>query len=163
MGQAEMERTIQVGEPVPDFTLTAHDGREISLADYKGKQALVLYFYPKANTSGCTRESIAFTQQYPQFTKLGAEVFGVSADSPKANSSFCEKHSLKVGGLLTDKDWQLLKQLGLPIHRDKPIKRRTFVIDRDGILRLAYHYTSRGDVTDHVTEALRVVKQIADS
>lgn len=94
---------------------------------------------------------------YDRFRRAGAEVFGVSADSPNANAGFAAKHNLKVGGLLTDKGWQLLEAFGLREHNGKVFKRITFVIGTDGKVKLAYYYTGQGDVADHAKEALKAV------
>ncbi len=153
---------LATGKPFPQFELMAHDGRTIRLADYVGQQPVVLFFYPKASTPGCTKESIAFTELYPQFVAAGAEVFGVSADSMNAQANFCEKFSLKVGGLLTDEDWALLAELGIPLDGDKPVKRQTFVIARDGTLALRYFYTGPGDTRSHAQQALAAVQAMAD-
>lgn len=152
---------LETGKPFPKFELPAHDGRTVRLADYTGKQPVVLFFYPKASTPGCTKESIAFTELYPEFVKAGAEVFGASADSANAQANFCEKYSLKVGGLLTDKDWALLTELGIPLDGSKPVKRQTFVIDKDGKLSLRYFYTGPGDTRSHAEHALAAVKALA--
>jgi thioredoxin-dependent peroxiredoxin len=149
------------GQPIPLFTLPAHDGRTIRLADYLGRQPVVLFFYPAASTPGCTLEAIAFTELYPQFTAAGAEVFGVSADSAAEQANFCEQSNLKVGGLLTDQDWELLTALGIPWDGDKPVKRQTFVIARDGTLALRYFYTGSGDTRSHADQALAFVQAIS--
>ena len=151
---------LDTGQPFPRFELPVHDGRTIRLADYIGKQPVVLFFYPKASTPGCTKESIAFTELYPQFVKTGAEVFGASADSANAQTNFCEKYSLKVGGLLTDKGWALLTDLGIPMDKDKPVKRQTFVIAKDGTLALRYFYTGKGDTRSHAEQALAAVQSL---
>lgn len=153
---------LQTGQPFPQFELPAHDGRTIRLADYTGRQPVVLFFYPKASTPGCTKESIAFTGLYPQFIAAGAEVFGVSADSAKAQTSFCEQYNLKVGGLLTDKDWALLTELGIPRDGDKPIKRQTFVIAKDGTLAFRYYYTGSGDTAGHASQALAAAQELVE-
>ena len=155
----EPQPKINVGDPVPEFTLQDHNGKLVSMGNYLGRQQVVLFFYPKANTSGCTRESIEFTRNYEAFQAAGAEVFGVSADSPEDNSSFCEEHQLKTGGFLTDKDWRLLNSFGPRQMSDgSQVKRITFVIGKDGDLKLDYWFEGEGDVTDHVREALKAVK-----
>lgn len=151
---------LKEGSKFPAFTMTDQDGNEVSLKDFLGEKTLVLFYYPKASTPGCTKESIAFTENYAKFKRAGAEVFGVSADSAKAQTSFGEKYNLKVGGLLTDTKWQLAEKVGIPEHNGKPVKRQTFVIGKDGRLKLRYFYTGSGDTTSHVDESLKKVKEL---
>jgi peroxiredoxin Q/BCP len=149
---------INVGDPAPDFTLPAHDGSEVRLSDYRGKTPVVLFYYPRANTPGCTRETAEFAKRYDEFKRAGAEVFGVSGDSLKANCNFADK--LDVGfKLLTDKDLELWRSFGVRKAGSKELKRITFVIDKDGIVRLAFAF-GRGDVLDHVRESLKVVEEL---
>ena len=84
---------IKVGMQAPDFTLKDKDGRSVSLSDFKGKK-IVLYFYPKDNTPGCTRQACAFAGAYGEFQKRGVEVIGVSKDSEKSHANFVEKYNL---------------------------------------------------------------------
>lgn len=84
---------LKVGMQAPDFTLKDKDGRSVSLSDFKGKK-IVLYFYPKDNTPGCTRQACAFAGAYGEFQKRGVEVIGVSKDSEKSHANFVEKYNL---------------------------------------------------------------------
>lgn len=102
---------VKVGDTAPDFTLPAQDGSTISLRDFRGQQAVVLYFYPKDDTPGCTAESCAFRDQYEVFKTAGAEVIGVSGDSSESHQKFAAKHNLPFT-LLSDKDNQVRKQYG---------------------------------------------------
>ncbi len=102
--------TLQKGEKAPDFTLKDANGRDVSLSDFKGSW-VVLYFYPKDNTSGCTKEAIDFSSLLPEFQKLGAKVIGISPDSEKSHEKFIEKHDLKVL-LLSDPSKEVLKAYG---------------------------------------------------
>jgi len=105
-----MGTELEVGAKAPAFTLPRDGGGTVSLSDYKGKK-LVIYFYPKANTPGCTRESIDFSRLRPEFKKVGAEVLGVSADPVKAQDSFKKKHDLTVS-LLSDETHKMLEAYG---------------------------------------------------
>ena len=98
------------GSPAPDFSLPDADGRVHSLADYTGRW-LVLYFYPKDNTSGCTREAVDFTLALPTLNSLGAEVLGISRDSPASHKKFAEKHSLEIK-LASDADHKVTEAYG---------------------------------------------------
>src|SRR5215510_3554213 len=105
-----MGAPLAVGDKAPNFKLPADDGGTISLADFKGRK-LVVYFYPRADTPGCTREAIDFSKQRSAFTKAGADVIGVSADPVKAQEAFKKKHKLSVG-LLSDETHAMLEAYG---------------------------------------------------
>lgn len=105
-----MGTDLAVGDKAPAFTLPRHGGDKVSLADFKGRK-LVLYFYPRADTPGCTREAIDFTRLRPQFAKAGTEILGVSADPVKAQDAFKKKHDLTIG-LLSDETHKMLEAYG---------------------------------------------------
>ena len=127
---------LTVGAVAPDFTLSNQDGEEIRLADYQG-QWVVLYFYPKDNTSGCTREAIDFTEHLEEYKRLNARIFGISPDSVESHRQFIEKHSLKVD-LLADPEHLVLEQYG--VWQEKSmygkkyfgVERTTFLINPVG-------------------------------
>ncbi len=102
---------VKVGQPAPDFCLPDQDGQEVCLHHLRGAW-VVLYFYPKDNTSGCTREAVDFTQHLDEFQRLGAVVLGVSPDSVQSHRRFREKHGLRVR-LLSDPDHQVLDMYGV--------------------------------------------------
>ncbi|MHA1104180.1 MAG: peroxiredoxin [Promethearchaeota archaeon] len=116
---------IKVGDIAPDFCLPDKDGKEVCLKDFKGKN-VILYFYPKDNTPGCTTEAIGFTTILKDFQELDAVVIGVSPDSPASHAKFIEKKDLKVI-LLSDEDKEILKAYGA--FRGKGAIRSTFLID----------------------------------
>jgi len=127
---------LNVGDTVPDFCLPNQDEEEICFRDIKGKW-IVLYFYPKDNTPGCTTEALEFTEALPDFEGLNALVLGVSPDSPKKHRNFIEKKGLKIT-LLADEEkevcqlfgvWQLKKNYG---REYMGVVRSTFIIDPDG-------------------------------
>ncbi len=127
---------LNVGDAVPDFCLPNQDEEEICFRDIKGKW-IVLYFYPKDNTPGCTTEALEFTEALPDFEGLNALVLGVSPDSPKKHRNFIEKKGLKIT-LLADEEkevcqlfgvWQLKKNYG---REYMGVVRSTFIIDPDG-------------------------------
>lgn len=125
-----MGTPLAVGDKAPNFKLPRDDGGTVSLADFKGRK-LVVYFYPRADTPGCTRESIDFSKQRAAFTKAGADVIGVSADPVKAQEAFKKKHKLSVG-LLSDETHAMLEAYGA--WGKKSMYGKTFM----GIIRMTY-------------------------
>ena len=130
---------VSVGKRVENFTLPATGDQNLSLNDFKGR-SLIIYFYPKDNTSGCTREGQDFRDLYPQFIAAGADILGVSRDSIKMHENFRAKHEFPFQ-LLSDSDELLCKQFDV-IHEKKlygrtymGIVRSTFLIDAEGLLR----------------------------
>ena len=129
---------LEKGTKAPDFTLNDKDGKEVSLSDFRGKK-VVLYFYPKDNTPGCTRQACAFAGLYKEFEKRGIEVIGVSKDSVASHVKFAEKHGLPFI-LLSDTEltaikaydvWQEKKLYG---KVSMGVVRTTYIIDEDGII-----------------------------
>ncbi len=150
-----------VGDKAPNFKLPADDGGTVSLADFKGRK-LVLYFYPRADTPGCTRESIDFSKQRAAFTKAGADVVGVSADPVKAQEAFKKKHKLSVG-LLSDETHAMLEAYGAWGKKSMygktfmGITRMTYLIGPDG--RIAQIWP-KVKVDGHAAEVLAAVKAL---
>ena len=150
---------LKEGEVAPNFCLPNQDGKEVCLDEFKGKY-VVLYFYPKDNTSGCTREARDFTERIEEFDSLNAVVIGVSPDSVKSHRRFIDKHGLKVM-LLSDTEhkvlekygiWQLKKRYGREYYG---VVRSTFLIDPEGrILKIWRNVRVAGHVED-VLEALK--------
>ena len=126
------------------------------LGDYRGKKAVVLYFYPKDDTPGCTAESCSFRDQYEAFKDAGAEVIGVSSDSAESHARFAEKHRLPFV-LLADRGGAVRKQYGVPATLGLLPGRVTFVIDRDGVVR--HVFNSQFQATKHVAEALTALQR----
>src|SRR5689334_2839183 len=125
---------IKPGDQAPDFTSTAHTGQTVSLADYRGRQAVVLYFYPKDGTSGCTQQACAFRDAYEDFVKAGAAVIGVSGDSLERHEAFAQSQRLPFL-LVSDTDGTLRKLYGVPKTLGLLPGRVTYVIDQAGIVR----------------------------
>jgi peroxiredoxin Q/BCP len=147
---------LQVGTKAPDFTLPDQSGEPIRLSDYLGEKVVVLYFYPKDNTRGCTTEACSFRDSYESFTDAGAEVIGVSSDSVATHEGFAGRHELPFV-LLADTDKAVRKQYGATSLGVVP-GRVTFVIDREGIVRHAF--SSQTNIGGHIEEALKVVKEL---
>jgi len=127
-----------VGKPAPAFTLPDHEGKGVSLADFKGRW-LVLYFYPKDDTPGCTIEGIEFTAKKKEFERLNAVVYGVSGDDAKSHCDFREKHKLSIP-LLTDKDKKMMEAYGA--FKQKLLYGKSFL----GIIRSTVLIDPKGNV-----------------
>jgi thioredoxin-dependent peroxiredoxin len=152
-----MARGIQVGDKAPDFTLPAQDGEPVRLSDRLGQRVVVLYFYPKDETSGCTAEACAFRDSFEVFTDAGAEVIGVSSDSVDKHAAFADHHKLPFT-LLSDDKGQVRKLYGVPSILGMVPGRVTYVIDRTGIVRQVFN--SMTNIGRHVNDALAMVKQL---
>lgn len=148
---------IKVGDNAPDFALPAQNGSTVSLRDFRGKQAVVLYFYPKDDTPGCTAESCAFRDQYEVFKAAGAEVIGVSGDSSESHQRFAAKHQLPFT-LLSDKGDQVRKLFGATTAFGFIPGRVTYVIDQQGIVQ--YVFDSMLNFKGHVEETLKTLQQL---
>ena len=152
-----MARGIQVGDTAPDFTLPSQSGEEVRLRDRVGERVVVLYFYPKDNTSGCTAEACAFRDSYETFTDAGAEVIGVSSDSAGKHAAFADQHNLPFT-LLSDKGGRVRKSYGVPSVLGVIPGRVTYVIDRTGTVRLVF--SSMTNIGQHVNDALETVRKL---
>ena len=132
-----------IGKPAPDFTLPSTSGEPVSLRQFKGKKTVILYFYPKDETPGCTRQACDFRDQTEAFEKLNTVVLGVSTDGLDSHKQFLEKHKLTFP-LLTDEDAAVARKYGVYKQRNlygkkyMGIERTTFVIDRTGRIAQIY-------------------------
>jgi len=147
---------LAVGDRAPDFALPDADGRTVRLSDFQGRKAVVLYFYPKDDTPGCTKEACSFRDHYEDFTDAGAEVIGVSSDSGASHRRFSARHRLPFT-LLSDAGGALRKRYGVPATLGLLPGRVTFVIDREGVVR--HVFNSQLAATQHVAEALRGIRE----
>jgi thioredoxin-dependent peroxiredoxin len=147
---------VQVGDRAPDFTLPDQSGRPISLGNFLKKKHLVLYFYPRDNTSICTVEACAFRDSYEVLKAIGAEVIGISSDSVESHQQFAKEHQLPFM-LVSDEGNVIRKRYGVPTSFGLP-GRVTYVIDRQGIVRRMFfsQYTSQR----HVDVALETLQSI---
>ncbi|MDI6851803.1 MAG: thioredoxin-dependent thiol peroxidase [bacterium] len=152
---------LREGDLAQDFCLPDEEGNEVCLSSLKGKW-IVLYFYPKDNTSGCTKEAIGFTEKIGDFKKLNAEVLGISKDSVKSHQSFKNKYGLKVK-LLSDESAEVLKKFGAWGKKKmygKEVEgtiRSTFLIDPNGRIRKIWHNVK---VNGHADEVLKVLAEM---
>lgn len=150
---------IIVGSPAPDFALLDQDGNEVKLSDLKGKP-VVLYFYPRDATPGCTTEACDFRDALPDYEGLGARVLGISPDTVESHRKFADKHGLPFT-LLADPEKMAIQAYGVwkekTLYGKKSwgVERTTAVIDRDGIVRKVF---PRVRVAGHVQKVLEVVR-----
>jgi thioredoxin-dependent peroxiredoxin len=147
--------TVKVGDVAPDFTLTSQSGSPVSLKDFIGQKAIVLYFYPKDDTPGCTAESCAFRDSYEVFKEVGAEVIGVSSDSTQSHQQFANKYNLPFI-LLSDVGGKLRKLYGVPATFGLLPGRVTYVIDKQGVVK--HIFDSQLNFKAHVDESLKVLQ-----
>ena len=148
---------LMVGDKAPLFTLPDQKGNAISLSDFIGKTRLVIYFYPKDESYGCTKEACSFRDSYEEFKEAGAEVIGISADDEDSHKGFAENHKLPFI-LLSDKDKKVAISYGVGKTLGILPGRVTFIIDRQGIIRGIY--SSQVSFQKHVEEALEVLRKI---
>ena len=148
-----------IGKPAPDFSLPSSNGDTISLRQFKGKKTVILYFYPKDETTGCTREANDFRDHHEEFERHNAVILGVSTDSLESHQAFRDKHRLPFP-LLVDQDatvsklYGVYKQKNLYGKKSMGIERTTFVIDRTG--RIAQIYP-KVKVDGHIATLLEFV------
>jgi peroxiredoxin Q/BCP len=153
--------TLEVGQKAPDFTLPGDGGTEISLSDYMGK-TLVLFFYPKDSTPGCTTESIGFSEALGDFEEAGATVIGMSKDTVKRHDNFITKNALKVR-LASDEEGKVIESYGSWILKKlygreyMGIDRSTFIICADGTVQNIWRKVK---VKGHVDEVLKTVRAL---
>lgn len=150
-------KKVQVGDTAPDFTLPSQDGKMVSLQDFIGKSALVVYFYPKDDSSGCTKEACSFRDSYEIFRDVGAEVIGISADSEEAHQQFAKRYHLQFV-LLSDKDGAVRKRYGVSATFGFIPGRVTYVIDKQGIVR--HIFSSQFTPEKHIEEALKTLQAL---
>jgi peroxiredoxin Q/BCP len=149
---------LKEGDPAPDFVAVDQDGKKITLEEYRGKK-VVLYFYPRDNTPGCTSEACDLRDHYTHFLEQGFEVIGVSADSEKSHRSFRDKFGLPFR-LISDVDKKVLRDYGAWGEKKlygksyQGILRMTFVIDRDGIIEKIIRKVNTGKHTRQIFDEL---------
>ena len=148
---------VQVGDVAPDFTLPSQSGEQVSLHDLVSRGPVVLYFYPKDETPGCTTEACTFRDSHEVFKEAGAEVVGVSSDSVASHERFASRHRLPFT-LLSDAGGRLRKRYGVRATLGIIPGRVTYVIDRAGVVR--HVFSSQTGAHRHVKEALRALGEI---
>lgn len=154
---------LKEGKKAPEFTLESTDGEKISLKDYKGKKNVVLYFYPKDMTPGCTTEACSFRDNLKRVEKYKAVIFGVSTDDVKSHQKFTEKYKLNFP-LLADVDKKVVKEYGVWQKKSlygrefMGIVRSTFIIDKEGKIVKIFPKVKVNGHTDEVIEVLKGLK-----
>jgi peroxiredoxin Q/BCP len=149
-----MDDGARVGAKAPDFALPSQSGERVRLGDFLGKP-VVLFFYPKDNTLGCTKEVCAFREDFEEFGKLDAEVIGISSDSVESHRAFADKHDLPFA-LLSDEGGKVRKLYGVPNTLGLFPGRVTYVVDEAGVVR--YVFSSQLGVERHVQEAIDALR-----
>ncbi|MCL4144362.1 UNVERIFIED_CONTAM: hypothetical protein GTU68_039590 [Idotea baltica] len=149
---------LQVGDEAPNFELLNQDGDEVELMSYRGKKHVVLYFYPKDETPGCTKEACGFRDSYELFVAAGAEVIGVSADSIDSHKLFALNRRLPFQ-LLSDLKNTTRKKYGVSGSWMGLIPgRETFVIDKDGMIR--HRFSSQFQIDQHIQDSLSILENL---
>lgn len=150
---------LAVGDPLPEgIELPDAHGETIALDQVRDGRNLVLYFYPRDDTPGCTAQACSFRDQFEDFAEAGAVVVGVSSDTPEKHREFAQRHRIPFT-LLADSRGRLAKKLGVPKRMGIIPGRVTFIIDRDGVVR--HVFNSQVQATRHVREALDTLRSLA--
>ncbi len=149
--------TVKVGDKAPDFTLPSQMGDNVTLSEFFGKKNVVLYFYPKDESPGCTKEACTFRDNYEQLANLGAEVLGVSGQSVESHKSFASHYGLPFI-LLSDKDSKVRELYGVPSTMGIIPGRVTYIIDKKGTVR--HIFNSQTQAQRHVEEAKNTLMEI---
>ena len=151
-------KTLAAGDKVPEFTLLDQDEKTFVLSEHLGSKNMVIYFYPKDDTPGCTKEACAFRDQFEIFTDLNAMVIGISGDSPKSHQNFIKKYQLPFT-LLSDTADVVRKLFGVKGNFMGLIPGRvSFIIDKEGVIQFVFE--SQMQAEQHVEEARRVLSEI---
>src|SRR5882672_11281699 len=159
MAAAETQQQPQVGKPAPDFGLTTGDGSQVSLKDYRGKW-VVLYFYPKDFTSGCTMEARNFQRDIAKYGDAGAVILGVSVDTAQSHKDFCAKEGLNFK-LLADPDAKVSTEYGsvMDYKGQKVAARNTFIINPNGEITKVYTGVKPVEHSEQVLKDLAELKK----
>lgn len=150
--------SVKIGDPCPTFILPDQNGKKVDSSELIGKNILVIYFYPKDDTPGCTKEACMFRDSYETFKEMGCEVIGISSDSEDSHRSFAKRFSLQFI-LLSDAGGKVRKEFGVPSNLFGLIPGRvTYVVDMDGKVRGVFN--SLLDPAGHLTMAIETVSTI---
>ena len=150
--------SLKIGDKLPSFSAKDTNGNIFNSQDYIGKQPLVIYFYPKDDTPGCTAQACSFRDNYQEFKDLGAEVIGISSDTVTSHLKFKSKFNLPFI-LLSDNDKKLRKLFGVQNSLFIIPGRETFLIDKQGVVIMVFNSMSS---EIHITKALKVLKKLTN-
>lgn len=159
MAYSKLELTLKAGDKAPDFSAKTFDGKTVSLKDYSGLRNVVLYFYPRDNTPGCTKEACSFRDNLERLNDAETAVIGVSVDSLKSHESFMEKYGLNFD-LLSDSGYDIIRKYGVQRegkNNRSSANRVTFLIDKKGIIR---HIWAPVKVDGHTEKVLAKIKEL---
>lgn len=149
---------IQKGDKCPSFTLKDQHGEEVNIDNLIGKDNLVIYFYPKDDSPGCTKQACSFRDAFEDFKDAGARVIGISSDDEKSHKKFAEKHNLPFT-LLADSQKKVRKQFGVPTNLLGFLPGRvTYIIDKDGVVQGVFN--SQLNFDKHISEALNILESM---
>ncbi|MBX7148986.1 peroxiredoxin [bacterium] len=159
LGRSNEERTVRVkeGDKLPEFSLSDQNGKSVDIKNLIGKKVLVIYFYPKDDTPGCTKEACTFRDSYDDFKRAGAEVIGISSDDEASHKKFAATHHLPFI-LLADSGGKVRKLMGVPKTMGLLPGRVTYIVDKKGIVR--HVFNSQFQAEKHVEESLEVIKRL---
>jgi peroxiredoxin Q/BCP len=150
-----MANMPKIGDKAPDLEAETYGGKRIKLSDYKNKKAVVLYFYPRDNTPGCTKEACSMRDGMEMLERLGVQVLGVSTDSVKSHEGFRDKYNLNFP-LLSDKGKDIIKTYGVESEHGSA-RRVTFLIDKSGVIR---HVWEKVNTSQHAEEVAEKIKEL---
>jgi peroxiredoxin Q/BCP len=151
-----LEIKVKTGDTAPDFEGPTSDGTRLGLKDFAGKKNIVLYFYPKDDTSGCTREACSFRDKLQSIRDMGAEIVGVSLDSVQSHDKFARKYEL-LFPLISDKDKRISSAYGVLRDIGLTTNRVTFIIDKNGKIAKVF---PKVDVSKHTEEVIAALKEL---
>jgi peroxiredoxin Q/BCP len=152
-----MEIKLKAGDPAPDFEGPTSDGSRLGLKNFLGKKNVVLYFYPKDDTPGCTKEACSFRDNLQPIRDMGAEIIGVSLDSIESHGKFASKYDLSFP-LISDKEKRIANAYGVLRDTGTSTNRVTFIIDKTGKIAKVF---PKVDVTKHTEEVVSALKELA--
>jgi len=149
---------LKTGDKIPSFSLPDQNRKIFNVESLLSRKALVIYFYPKDETAGCTKQACTFRDSYQDFQDAGAEVIGISSDSEELHGSFADHYNLPFI-LLSDKGGKLRAQFGVPGNLFGLIPGRvTYIVDKQGIIKFIFNSQIRID--KHIAEALRIIREL---
>ncbi|RFC55755.1 peroxiredoxin [Brumimicrobium aurantiacum] len=152
-----MSKSIEVGDQCPLFSLKDQEGKAFNIEEVLGKENIIIYFYPKDDTPGCTKQACSFRDAFEDFTKADAKVIGISSDNEESHKKFAQKHQLPFT-LLADTQKSVRKAFGVPTNLLGLIPGRvTYVVDKKGIVQGVFN--SQMKVEQHVDEALSILEK----